>query len=163
VRSLPSLYRLLPVPGYGLLRDTQGAERDPLDYAQWPEDALGEDGRHGAHLRLVLDGARRDRARLLDFASRLRELRDRVLLLAGQGQATPVQCTMADGPMSCQTSRLVLDPAGDGRLALVAQQPLQPFLTLEVQGDVDAPVPHGDILRRTSVLTRVGQFLDASN
>jgi hypothetical protein len=160
VRSLPSLYRLLPVPGYGLLRDGQGQERDPLHFNHWPEDALGDEGRHADHLRLVLEGARRDRARLLAFSVRLQELGDRVLVLAGTGQPTPVGCAMTSERMSCQASHLQLDPAGDGRLALLAQQALGHRLPMEVIGDEQSPVPHGDILRREGVLSRIGAHLD---
>lgn len=162
VRSLPSLYRLLPVPGYGLLQDARGGERDPLEIHHWPADALGEEGRYADHLRLVLEGAKRDRARLLSFATRLQGLGKRVLLLAGMGQPTPVRCVMPGDLMSCHASHLDLNPAGDGRLALVAQQPLGHPLPTVVVGDAQAPVPHGDILRRDEVLARIGAHLDSA-
>lgn len=160
VRSLPSLYRLLPVPGYGLLVDEEGRDLDPLELEAWPADALGVGERHRQTLARLLADARRDRARQLGFAGRLADLGPRVQVVSGQGQPTPHRCRMIGGGMSCHRARLELEPGGDGRLTLAAQQPLGRSLSHMVFGTVAEPLPHGEILRRAEVLEHLGAFLD---
>ena len=161
VRSLPSLYRLLPVPGHGLLTNGDGHDLDPLEFTCWPSDALGEGERHRRTLEGLLEGARRDRERLAHFTASLPELGERLLILAGSGQVTPVRCRMAGDDLSCLASHLEFSAEGDGRLSLGAQQPAAGGLARDVFGREGAPVSHGDILRRPEVLDRLRAFLDA--
>jgi hypothetical protein len=161
VRSLPSLYRLLPVPGHGLLVDGGGRELDPLELAGWPADALGEGERHRGTLALLLEGARRDRERLARFTRLLPDLGDRLLILAGRGVETPVRCRMEGRGMSCAASRLHFSREGDGRLAVAAQRPADLELPCELFGRPGEPVSHGEILRHPQVLARLASFLDS--
>jgi hypothetical protein len=158
VRGFPSLYRLLPVPGYGLLVNSEGLALDPLDLENWPLEALEGEGRPHLLARL-LEGARRDRARLLGFAARLEELDKRLLIVSGQGLPTPLRCRMEGPRMSCHAVDLTMGTAGDGRLALAAQRPLGQELPHEIFGDAVRPLAHGEILRHGEVLARIAAFL----
>jgi hypothetical protein len=159
VRSLPALYRLLPVPGHGLLVDSLGGEIDPLDPARWPRD-LGTDSLRDLPAQ-VLDGARRDRDTLAAFSTRLPELGGRALAMLATGMPTPTRCRMEGETMSCAVSRLEMTAGGDGRLALAAQLPRDLALPHELFGGEDDPIAHGDVLGRPDLLARLAAFLDS--
>jgi hypothetical protein len=160
VRGLPALYRLLPVPGHGLLQNQEGLELDPLDPLRWPTDSCGPDDRHCPSLDQVLASAREDRQTLQEFAQRLPSLGSRLLICRGRGVPTPVRCRMVGPGMSCSSSQIEMQLEGDGRLALSAQLPLLGSLPQQVFGDERDPVAHGEILRRADVLAQLARFLD---
>lgn len=159
VRGLPALYRLLPVPGHGLLQNELGQDLDPLDLALWPLDTYGPEARHRHTLDRLLDEARQDRRTLREFALRLPRLGSRVLILAGLGVPTPVRCRMEEARMSCASSRVEMSRSGDGRLALAAQLPQGLSLPCREFGDERDPVAHGEVLRRPAVLACLEDFL----
>lgn len=155
VRSLPALYRLLPVPGYGLLQDAAGQDLDPLDEDRWPHDG-GRDG-----LERLLAGARRDRDTLAEFAAGLSAWGDDVRAFLATGMPTPIRCRMEGETMTCSVSRVELAARGDGRLALAAQLPRDPVVPHELLGCEDDPIAHGDVLGRPDLLARLASFLDS--
>jgi len=158
VRSLPALYRLLPVPGHGLLLDDCGRELDPLDPARWSHEGAADSRRDV--LEQMLAGARRDRDTLAAFSTLLPGLGGRTLALLATGMPTPTRCRMEGGTMGCAVSQVEMSPQGDGRLALRAQLPLGTPLPHVILGREEDPVAHGDVLGRSDLLARLETFLD---
>lgn len=155
VRSLPALYRLLPVPGYGLLQDAAGRDLDPLDEARWPQDG-GRDG-----FERLLEGAREDRDTLAAFAAGLPRRASDVRVFLASGMPTPIRCRMEGEIMACGISRVEFAAKGDGRLALAAQLPRDFPLDHEILGGEDDPIAHGDVLGHPSLQARLAAFLDS--
>jgi hypothetical protein len=159
VRGFPALYRLLPAPGSGLVVDATGREPDLLDAAAWPQDQTGEEGRHAETLRWLLDGARRDRARLDRFVELLAgPLARRTLVLLAAGLPTPSRLRLAGDGSEPQLS---FCSEGDGRLVPSSARPPRPGPTVDSVGGVGDPVAHGEVMRRPDALARIAGWLEA--
>lgn len=159
VRGFPALYRLLPVPGSGLVVDAEGREPDLLEPASWPADQAGVDGRHTRAFHELLAGARRDRERLRQFVDRLAgPLAERCLVLLASGVPTPSRLRL---PLGDGEPELSFDVNGDGRLVPASSRPPRPGPIVETVGNPQHPVPHGDVMREEASLSRIEAWLDS--
>ncbi len=163
VRSFPALYHLLPVPGYGLVLGSENAEPELLDPAAWPQASFGEQGQYRQRVTGLLQRALRNRQRLDEALRLLACLGDRLLILSGKGEITPVRLQFSAG--GCDPASVEMSTEGDGRLALEAQSPEKRLpghfskSTSKVFGDTDKPMRHGDMLQESLVIKEIDRFL----
>jgi pimeloyl-ACP methyl ester carboxylesterase len=158
VRAFPSLYCLIPRPGYGLIQNERHVELDFLQPESWPEEYLGEHHEYGSIFAKLLEGARSDREHLKTFEHILKEsLADRSLIIQASGMPTPSNVELKpDGSME----GLAIDAHGDGRLSSAASLPSGGHDRVKIFGDPKRPVPHGDVLNLSPVLEAIQGFLD---
>ncbi len=163
VRSFPALYHLLPVPGYGLVHSSENLEPELLDPAVWPQAIFGEKGQYRQRLTGLLARTRSNRDRLDEALRQLAALGERLLILCGVGEPTPLHLQF--GASGCDPASVEMGPEGDGRLALGAQSPegRLPGLFKQVQlktfGSDAWPMRHGDMLQESIVIEEIDRFL----